>query len=205
MSRQNKIRPLLSAMIATILAIAGLGYYWVKKNNAGPLDKMGVLPGFSFKDQRDQSIGSDNFKGKIWVANFIFTRCPTVCPRLSKIMAKVQKQTEALGDKVQLVSFSVDPEFDKPPVLAAFAKKFGAGPRWSFLTGDVDNVKKTVVEGLKIGVERGKDKNNIPDITHGTHFVLMDAGLTIRGYYRVEEPAAYEKLLVDLQRLADGL
>lgn len=207
MSDGSKVRwrVIIAAPIAVILIMGGaFASYWALKNAGPPLEKLGVLPAFSFKNQHAQAMGSADLKGKVWVANFIFTRCPTVCPRLSKIMAKVQQRTEALGDRVQLVSFSVDPEYDQPPILAAFAKQFGATKRWSFLTGDVDQVKETVINGLKIGVDRDGDKDNVPNITHGTHFVLMDPALAIRGYYAVEDPAAYEKLLKDVNGLVDG-
>jgi protein SCO1/2 len=137
------------------------------------------------------------------VANFIFTRCPTVCPAFTRKLARVQKETDGFGPKLQLVSFSVDPTYDTPERLAAYAQKHGANPaRWSFLTGDYEKLKDTVVSSFKISMGRENlDEADVLGIFHGNHFVLVDAQGQIRGYYDSADEEAFERLLTDADRL----
>ncbi|HEX5751307.1 MAG TPA: SCO family protein [Archangium sp.] len=168
-----------------------------------PLQRLGRLPAFSFTRQDGQPFGLKQLEGRPWVANFIFTRCPTICPVFTRKMAGVQKQTADLGE-LALVSFSVDPKYDTPERLTAYAEKHGANPaRWSFLTGDYVQLKDTIVGGFKIamGREEGKDENDIASIFHGSHFVLVDRTGEIRGYYNSEHDDDVERLVRDAARL----
>jgi protein SCO1/2 len=164
----------------------------------------GRVPAFSLLDQRGQTVNERTLLGRPWVANFVFTRCPSVCPLLT---AKFKAFQAKLGPDldVRYVSISVDPEHDTPQVLASYAAKFGADPaRWLFLTGPLATIEKTVVEGFKIHMGKPTPDPNDPsliDIMHGEHFVLVDAAGVIRGYYR-SEPAELEELARDLRALA---
>jgi protein SCO1/2 len=168
-----------------------------------PLPRLGRLPAFSFTRQDGQPFGLKQLEGRAWVANFIFTRCPTICPVFTRKMAGVQKQTAEL-DGLALVSFSVDPKYDTPERLTAYAGKHGANPsRWSFLTGDYVQLKDTIVGGFKIamGREEGGDENDIARIFHGSHFVLVDRTGEIRGYYNSEHDDDVARLVLDAARL----
>ncbi|MET0406711.1 MAG: SCO family protein, partial [Cystobacter sp.] len=136
--------------------------------------RLGTLPDFTFTRQDGQPFGRAQLLGHPFVANFIFTRCPTICPVFTQKMARVQKRTE--GSRLALVSFSVDPNYDTPERLAAYATRHGAdAARWSFLTGDYTRLQETVVGGFKIAMGReDDDEDNIPGIFHGSHFVLVD-------------------------------
>jgi protein SCO1/2 len=160
---------------------------------------LSTLPAFALTNEAGKPFGSAELAGKPWVANFIFTRCPTVCPIFTAKMADVQKRTDA---KTHLVSFSVDPGHDTPAVLAEYAKKNGADPeRWTFLTGDPEAIRAAVVEGLKVAAQPiGKD-DDLASVFHGSHFVLVDAQNRIRGYYDSADADATDRLLRDLQRL----
>ena len=117
-----------------------------------PPPKLYDMPEFSLTDQFGRSFGSKDLAGKIFVANFIFTHCPTRCDDLTKSMRAVQKRLRYMRDAVYLTSFSVDPEHDTPERLKAYAKKHEAKQStWRFLTGDLEDVKKAVVDGFKIG------------------------------------------------------
>src|SRR2546427_7051085 len=85
------------------------------------LPALGVIEDFTLTDQFGQPFGSAQLRGKVWVADFIFTRCPTVCPLLTERMGKVQHRARNLGTAFQLVSFTVDPEWDTPERLAVYA------------------------------------------------------------------------------------
>lgn len=162
----------------------------------------GVLPEFSFTDQTGAEFSTESLRGKAAIASFIFTRCPTVCPVVSM---KVQHLAETTAKAKQLLylSFSVDPEYDTPEVLAKFAAKFEADPaQWKFLTGDPKVVRAAVEGSLKIAMDKqGTFDNGVPDIVHGSHLVLIDGNLHIRGYYDYTDGKALDQLLLDAAAL----
>lgn len=179
----------------------------LKKEPVPELPKYGTLPAFSLTDQHGNPFGSRELTGKVWVANFIFTRCPTICPLVTQKMQRIQKRSRNLGEAFHLVSFSVDPEYDKPEVLAEYARKHRASPRmWRFLTGAYDAIKGTVTDGFKISMGReGKDVTDPGAVFHGTHFVLVDRDLVVRGYYDLDDEAKMDTLLRDAGLLANGI
>lgn len=174
------------------------------RTRSEPLPRLGTLPEYTFTRQDGSAFGSAQLRGHPYVANFIFTRCPTVCPAFTRKMARVQKETDAFGPQLQLVSFSVDPTYDTPERLAEYAQKHGANPaRWSFLTGDYARLKDTVVNSFKISMGReNMDEADVMGIFHGNHFVLVDGQGEIRGYYESADDEAFDKLLRDTERLA---
>ncbi len=190
----------VSVMAFGMLALS-IGYV---RAQSQPLPQLGALPDFTYTRQDGTPFGSAQLRGHPYVANFIFTRCPTVCPAFTRKMARVQKETDAFGPKLQLVSFSVDPAYDTPERLAAYAQKHGANPaRWSFLTGDYAALKDTVVNSFKISMGReSMDEADVLGIFHGNHFVLVDGTGQIRGYYESADDEAFERLLRDAKRLA---
>jgi protein SCO1 len=172
----------------------------------GALRRLGTLPDFTFTRQDGQPFGRAQLLGQPFVANFIFTRCPSICPVFTQKMARLQKRTEPLGSRLALVSFSVDPGYDTPERLTAYAARHGADPaRWSFLTGDYTRLQETIVGGFKIAMGReSEDQNDIPGIFHGSHFVLVDATGEIRGYYDSEDDDTVERLTRDAEHLVRG-
>jgi len=143
------------------------------------------LPTYTLTDHHGKPFGTADLRGKTYIADFVFTSCPSVCPRLTKRMVEVQTRTADLGDSLRLVTFSVDPETDTPEVLAAYAKKYGADEaRWTFLTGALGDVETVVLRGFKIAMGKKKDTpDGILEIFHGERFVLVDAAGMIRGFY----------------------
>lgn len=148
------------------------------------------LPAFELTNERGERYGSADLKGRVWVADFVFTSCPTVCPKLTKRMAEVQHRARNLGDAFHLVTFTVDPENDTPERLAAYAKTYRASPRrWTFLTGTLGDVETTVVKGFKmaLGKEELAPSSGIFSIFHGEKLVLVDQEGAIRGYYDADD------------------
>jgi protein SCO1/2 len=190
-------------LAALVLPLMVLGV--VRARPSAPLPQLGALPTFTFTRQDGQPFGLEQLRGRPWVANFIFTRCPTICPMFTQKMKGVQDKTADLGG-LPLVSFSVDPKYDTPERLAAYAQKHGAKPeRWSFLTGDYELLKATIVQGFKVSMGReNEDEQDLLAIFHGTHFVLVDAQGQIRGYYDSDDAEATERLVLDAQRLVRG-
>lgn len=170
---------------------------------AKALEVFGEVPEFALTDQTGERFARSELAGKAVIANFIFTRCPTVCPLFTMKMQRVAERTAA-ADGLALVSFSVDPEYDTPEVLAAYAAEREIDPaRWKFLTGDPATVKATVEGGLKMALDRqGTFPDGTPDIVHGTHFVLIDQRGRIRGYYDSTETERIDALVADAKALA---
>jgi protein SCO1/2 len=154
-------------------------------------------------NQEGTAVTAESLRGKVWVAAFFFTRCPTICPRITRRMRALQLAAKSAAQPPTLISFSVDPDNDTPPVLLAYAKRYQADLRsWSFLTGDLDVVKRTVVDGFKLALD-GKAEPGAENggIIHGSHLVLVDQKLGIRGYYRTDDEDDMQRLLADAERL----
>lgn len=168
----------------------------------------GVLPAFTLTDQRDQPFTDAALHGHISIADFIFTRCPTVCPTLTRRMLRLQQLARERGLELRFVSFSVDPGYDTPERLRDYALKHGIDTsNWSLVTGPLDTVETTVLEGFRILMGRDADagEDDFLSIFHGEHFVLVDAQGRIRGYYTLmADESALELLLRDASALAEA-
>jgi protein SCO1/2 len=168
---------------------------------------LGTLPAFALTDQRGQPFGTRDLRGKVWVADFIFTSCQEACPLLSQKMAEVGRRARHLGPDFHLVSISVDPARDTPERLAAYAARYGADPiAWSFLTGPADAIEAAVTGGFKVGM--GKEKIEQGDQTfwqifHGENLVLVDRQSRIRGYFEAT-PQGIDLLMAAAGRVANG-
>lgn len=175
---------------------------WEKLQQPPPI--YGPVPEFVLRNQLGDTFGSSDLQSKVWVANFIFTRCKTVCPVFSQAMENLQTQTlkgSNPGD-LQLVSFSVDPDFDTPEVLRTYSQNYNAkNGYWHFLTGSTDAVKDVVIRGLKVHMGDA-DKVEKPEaLLHGSHFVLVGRNMNIRGYYPVDDEQTIDQILRDINKL----
>jgi protein SCO1/2 len=168
-----------------------------------PLPTLGRVGAFALVDQNGKPTTADTLRGKVWIAAFFFTHCPTICPRITRRMRALQVEAKTRLPQLELVSFSVDPENDTPPVLLAYANRYSAELRnWSFLTGDLAVVKATVVDGFKLALDGKPDPGaDNGGIIHGSHLVLVDRQLAIRGYYRTDDDADMSRLLQDAGRI----
>jgi protein SCO1/2 len=173
------------------------------QRKAEPLPVLGHVGDFALVNQANEPVSAASLRGKVWVAAFFFTHCPTICPRITRRMRALQVATSSNNPPLSLVSFSVDPENDTPPVLLAYARQYQADLHsWSFLTGDLSVVKRTVVDGFKLALDGKPDPSaENGGIIHGSHLVLVDRTLAIRGYYLTEDDDDMHKLVDDAQRL----
>lgn len=182
------------------------------------LPVLGKIPEFQLYTQDAQLFSRQDMKGKVWVANFVFTSCGGACPMMTERMKRnvqaaiVEMATEQGDYPARIVSFSVDPERDSPQVLTAYAKVHGADPRyWTFLTGPLQDVTKTVVGGFRISMgkvppatpQAQPNADEIWEIVHGEQFLLIDDQGRIRGYYS-SEGNGLRKLMTDLRGLLKG-
>lgn len=184
------------------LVIAGSASGACKRS--ADLPPLGHVGQFSLTDQAGRNVTPEAMRGKVWAAAFMFTRCPTVCPRITRRMRELQQAAAKDGVALELVSFSVDPEHDTPAVLLDYAKKYDANlATWRFLTGDLEVVRKTSEQGFKLAFE-GKPTPGAEHfgLMHGSHLVLVDGAGQIRGYYRTSEDERMKQLLLDAAALA---
>ncbi|MHB2016811.1 MAG: DUF420 domain-containing protein [Candidatus Xenobia bacterium] len=157
-------------------------------------ESLGTVADFTLTERSGRTVHLADLRGKVWIADLIFTTCPGPCPLMSHEMAQLQK---SLPRRVQLVSFSVDPEHDTPAVLSAYAKQYGADPdRWWFLTGDPTTIQNLARNSFKQAVEPGQG-----GVVHGTHFVLVDGDGNLRGFYDSSDAAAMARLRHDVMAL----
>ncbi len=164
---------------------------------------LGEVPSFTLTDQTGKPYGSENLAGRPYVAAFMFTRCPSICPRLTNTMKNVDRTMVEAGLKLNLISISVDPEYDTPQALSDYAKKYGADPkRWTFLTGDFKQIASTAEQGFKVGLSGEIDESRPHmGITHASHLILVDAAGKIRGYFRTSDENVNEQLLSAVKSL----
>jgi len=155
----------------------------------------GRVPDFTLINQDGKNFGSADLRGKIWIADFIYTTCPGPCPMISNRMSELQEPLKKTD--VHLVSFSVDPAKDTPQVLRGYAEKLGAEQgRWDFLTGPQSTIYNLSRDGFKLTV--GEEKG-VP--MHSTRMILVDRHGAIRGYYDAAEADAVTKLIADTTHL----
>jgi protein SCO1/2 len=168
-----------------------------------PLPVLGHIPSFHLVDERGAAYTTESMLGHVTVVDFVFTKCTASCPRLTARMGDLQARLVRGGDDdVRLVSFSVDPDNDTPPVLAGYAANAHADPaRWRFVTGGVDDIARAVVLGFKISAAKIEKGANDYEVTHGNWFVLVDRAGDVRGYYAVDEPGDVAALYADARRL----
>jgi protein SCO1/2 len=168
------------------------------------LDDYGEIPAFTLRDETGHEFTQEALRGHVTLVNFIFTRCESICPVTSMKMQKLQEKTSMAGDTIKLVSFSVDPTYDTPERLAAYAKRFAADPaRWRFVTGPFASVQALVTGPMMQSMQQnGVTASGAPDIAHNGHFVLVDTQLHIRGLYDSAEVTRLDAMVHHARYLA---
>ena len=162
---------------------------------------------FELTNQLGSVVALSDLEGKIIVADFFFTRCPSICPTLTKNMKSLQdglkkKDTRNPVDTsfVHFLSFSVDPERDSPVVLKKYADKYGINPDvWWLLTGPKKIIYDIALHELKLPAQDGESIDS--NFIHSQRFVLLDRNRIVRGYYNGLDTSALSKLAEDLTLL----
>ena len=153
------------------------------------------VPDFRLTDQQGELLALSDMVGKVWVADFIFTNCPTICPAMTQEMARLQ--SEFVADPVYFVSFSVDPERDTSEVLSRYAAEYGADDRrWHFLTGEKERIYELAKDGFSLAAG-----HNGTELLHSTRFVLVASDGRIYGRYDSRSQPAMLRLRRDLSTL----
>lgn len=183
--------PRWAALGGGLLVLLLAGYLGLRASQATSPDVLFDAPPFALTDQLERPVRSEDLRGKVVVANFVYTSCTESCPLLSVLMQDLQerlREERLLGSQVQLLSFTVDPERDTPAVLRAYAERHRADPAaWRFLTGPKEQVLPLVVRGFYMGVDVLPPTPARPgaapagyDVMHSDRFVLIDRQWRVR-------------------------
>jgi len=186
---------LFSLIIGSFLLLSGFSMYlFVKKIQLKPLPIYWKINNFSLISSDGEQFQLEHLNNKVWVADFFFTTCSSICPLMTKNMSDLHNKFKQIKG-VDFVSISVNPEQDTSDILSEYAKKYQADTdKWHFLTGSRKAITDIAVNSFKIGsIEE--------PIFHSPNFVLVDRKAQIRGYYDGTVKEEVEKLSKDLAQL----
>ncbi len=162
-----------------------------------------TVPKFSFINQDSLEVSHRDYEGHIYVCDFFFTTCPSICPIMSSQMSRLQgllDQKGLLGD-VKLLSHTVDPEHDQPSVLKEYAQRIGAQlEHWNFVTGAQEDLYDQARHGYFMTALESDTAAG--GFFHSDNFVLIDQKMHIRGYYDGTSTKEVDQLLLDIEQLA---
>ena len=197
------LRRTLPLISLAVIALAVASFAVRAADRTPQLDDFGPAPAFALTDQDGLSLSSDQLRGKVVIADFIYTNCTDICPLLSGRMKQTQEtlQTAGLLDRgVRLLTITVDPVHDTSSVLQAYAQRYRADTRtWQFLTGPEEVMIPLVEQGFYLGVvpmppPSSAEPGAAPaDFVHAGRFVLIDRNWHLRHYYDAQN--------LDLNRL----
>ncbi|MDP3940650.1 MAG: SCO family protein [Deltaproteobacteria bacterium] len=183
----------------------------------------GLVPDFRLTERSGSTVTLADLRGKVWLANFIYTECTETCPLQSLQVQRLQKEFAGSAD-LRFVSITVDPGHDTPEVLRRYAERYGADPgRWLFLTGPKPAIYGLAKGGFKLGVSDASPaaQGGVPGwplgpgpafashgsgglILHSSRFVLVDRQARIRAYHRTDDPDSLARLRENLRALLAG-
>lgn len=165
----------------------------------GELPALSAIPDFTLTTQANRPITGKDLDHKVWIASFFFTSCQTTCPAIMDAMRDVNARLRAAlpnSDQIQLVSFSVDPEFDTPTELTRYAtERHYDLSRWTLVTGPRKDLEAVVIGGFQTAVGDKVKKGDIMDIAHSMKLVLVDDQRHIRHYFSATDPNERELLV----------
>ncbi len=204
------VRLFLWGFLAAVLLAVGIGAMLAPRwggvaGRGEPPPVLSELPPFELTERDGSTVTLARLAGRPWVAAFIYTRCPGPCPRMTERM-KGLGGLAARGLGFRRVSITVDPEHDRPEVLAEYARSFGVeGTDWLFATGEAETIYRLARDGFKLAVD--PSPSTAAQATHGpllhsTRFVLVDASGRIRGYYDAFAAGDLDRLARDLASLS---
>ena len=160
-----------------------------------------TIPAFKFVNQNGDSVTEALVKDKIYITDFFFTTCPTICPVMKRQMIKVYKEFKD-NPQIMIVSHSIDPDHDTPQVLKQYAKDLGVeGNQWQFLTGPKEKIYEIGQKSYMIVAN--EDKTAEGGYIHSGAFILVDKDRHVRGTYDGTTEEGTQKLITDIRRLLE--
>lgn len=213
----------IALIVVLLLSCFGIGYYFTSQEAEKPLpiinpvdvesemvDRDLVRQGFghtisdfSFKNQFNRTISLDNVKGKVFVAEYFFTTCGSICPRMTDQMLRIQAAFKS-EKNVAILSFTVDPDVDTVEQMERYAKEHKiVHPNWHLLTGDKTKLYELARRSFFVlKPAEAKNQGDVgSDFIHTNNFVLVDQQQRIRGYYDGTNPHEVDELIGDMRQL----
>jgi protein SCO1 len=189
-NKNNKVLPIYGHRHAVTKVVNG--------NTVTDTDYQTIAP-FRFINQYGDSITNKNLNGKIYVADFFFTSCPSICPVMQRNMLNVYNAFKD-SDNVKILSYTIDPKYDSVPVLKKYADKLGVtGNTWWFLQGKKDSTYKLAANSYLVAVSQ--DSTVAGGYVHQGYFVLVDKQGRVRGSYDGTKPDQVSQLIADIKTL----
>jgi protein SCO1 len=157
------------------------------------------IPPFKFLNQDSVWVSEKDMEGKIYIADFFFTSCPTICPKMKTQLVRIYERY-ANNDQIRILSHSIDPEFDRPYILKQYARRLQVqAPRWNMLTGDKKAIYALGKKSYMVTTQ--EDKNEVGGFVHSGAFILVDKQRHIRGIYDGTKEEEVNHLIEDLEIL----
>ena len=200
---------LVAATLALALVLWKLQSIRAMRVAVPDLPVIAQIADFKLTNHLDQPMTLENLKGRVWVADIIFTRCAGPCPVMTHHLRELQDALPA-DSKAHLVPLTTDADNDTPAVLKKYAEKFGANPqRWDFLTGDKRAIANLAIDSLKLTAVAKKPEERTDDadlFVHSTIFVIVDKKGQLRGSFQtqgemVEWPESKQQILATIKKL----
>jgi cytochrome oxidase Cu insertion factor (SCO1/SenC/PrrC family) len=228
MPRPRRPAVLLASLgVGVALVASATAAWWASRAASSPaeatletLGTYGAVPPFALTERSGRRVTHDDLRGRVWVADFIYTECTETCPIQSLQFAQLQREFQDAAD-LRLVSITVDPVHDTPEVLRRYAERYGATDRWWFLTGDPRSVYCLARQGFRLGVvdpaapappscgpalgwgpaRAWASHGSRGLVMHSARAVLVDRALQIRAYHLATDEASMTRLRANLRRL----
>jgi len=154
------------------------------------------IPDFKFLNQDSLWVSEKNMAGKIYVADFFFTTCPTICPKMKTQLLRIYDKF-AEDDRVRILSHTIDPEYDGVRVLKEYAKKLNIkSPRWNLLTGKKSDIYRLGEKSYMVTAQ--EDANEVGGFVHSGAFILVDQNRHVRGIYDGTKEEDVNHLIEDI-------
>lgn len=159
-----------------------------------------TIPFFHYLNEDSVRVKSTDLKGKIWVADFFFTTCSTICPKMTAQMKRLNVMTKDISDHVQFISFSINPRYDQPSILKRYKEHHGIeAENWVFLTGNEEETHRLGIENFMIAA--GEDADAVDGYAHSEAFTLVDKEGYVRGVYNISDPTQVDQMNKDIRKL----
>jgi protein SCO1/2 len=157
-----------------------------------------TIPDFSFLNQDSIAVTNQSFDGKIRIADFFFTSCPTICPKLAKQMLRIYDKFKS-DDRVRLISHTIDPKRDTPSRLKQYAQKLEvAAPKWQFVTGNKKALHEIANDYYSIALDNADAPGGFD---HSGRIILVDKNRHVRAFCDGTDPISVEKFMEDIELL----
>jgi protein SCO1/2 len=188
----------VAAIVVVPLSVFGIVKWYERNYVRLPIlgREQQAVTDFHFTDQDGNNFEKENWKGKIVVANFFFTHCPGICPKMINQLKRIDRDRDS---NILITSFTVDPERDDAASLKHYAQQFNLTKNWSLVTGDKKELYRFARKGLEIIATDGDGGPN--DFIHSENLVLIDPLQRMRGYYKGTSQAEVNRLKQDIKKL----